>query len=296
MSNKEVKMNNKEEVEVMANEEKQEVNNEEVRKIIFEAPFEKLINIMDEIAEMFGIKLEWKELKDRIAITIEYNRAYKELQKSVNDYKKYFGKLKTQGRKHAIKIQYYKDRIEHIDDGSVDSLNYDDYFVKHHSIAIVKQYPVYFEEDRCFVAYEAMQKILYGKTDELKEPMVANPFEDFHVTVDEKEVLEEFGETNLRHFLWSVFEGRNCEDLPVWVGLVAGRYCGKPNKQKKGASNNVLYESTYQAVSDIKDQTKELLKEMEDLKKDAQELRNMNEELRIETERLKQKWEECRRM
>lgn len=87
MSNKEVKMNNKEEVEVMANEEKQEVNNEEVRKIIFEAPFEKLINIMDEIAEMFGIKLEWKELKDRIAITIEYNRAYKELQKSVNDYK-----------------------------------------------------------------------------------------------------------------------------------------------------------------------------------------------------------------
>lgn len=80
------------------------------------------------------------------------------------------------------------------------------------------------------------------------------------------------------------------------MGLVAGRYCGKPNKQKKGASNNVLYESTYQAVSDIKDQTKELLKEMEDLKKDAQELRNMNEELRTETERLKQKWEECRKM
>ena len=97
MSNKEVKMNNKEEVEVMANEEKQEVNNEEVRKIIFEAPFEKVIDIMDETAEMFGITPEWKELKGRIAVTIEYNRAYKKLQKSVNDYKKYLGKLKTQG-------------------------------------------------------------------------------------------------------------------------------------------------------------------------------------------------------
>lgn len=65
MSNKEVKMNNKE-VEVMANEEKQEVNSEEVKKIIFEVPFEKIISIIDETAEMFGIKPEWKELKDRM--------------------------------------------------------------------------------------------------------------------------------------------------------------------------------------------------------------------------------------
>lgn len=236
------------------------------------APISDVAEAVQNVVDWLEVKEAYRDMLNQISATVVANRELKELKGKMAGYRRYTKKLKNTGQILALKKYYKQDRKNR----KVKVLEYGEYFKEHHSEEIVKEYPLFFEDNSYFVGQDALQKRLYVKV-EIEEVSIPDFSEKNYVPLSEDEVIEVFGEENLRHFLCDLFRLRNCETLPLWIRMIGGTFCGKQNKQ--GEANRATYESKYFDLFSVRQQEETLKAEGEYLTKKERKLKEAIAEL-----------------
>lgn len=237
-----------------------------------EAPISDVVGVVKDAVDFLKVNEPYSDMMNQISATVVANRELKELKGEMAGYRRYTKKLKNTGQTLALKKYYKQDK----EDRNVKVLEYGEYFKEHHSEEIVKEYPLFFEDNSYFVGQDALQKRLYAKV-EIEEVSIPDFSEKNYVPLSEDEVIEVFGEENLRHFLCDLFRLRNCETLPIWIRMIGGTFCGKQNKQ--GEAHRAVYESKYFDLFSVRQQEEELKAEFEFLIRKESELKEAIAEL-----------------